>query len=167
MTSDFYLQVIEMFTVYDLFDLHFIIVMVRSSPEGKENPEILSKVCDVISDYKNSQHHNVFRKALQTIPYLKGKEGYGFVFTKNIYTYYPVGFLKDEEIYKLLYKALSELKKATEEGNREKIYDLADCLHNLPVMIAENKFSVPKNFWKNEVRYYRKKWDSNFLKSIK
>lgn len=164
MTSDFYLQVIKMFTVYDLFDLHFIIVMVRSSPEDKENPEILSKVRDVISDYKKSQHHNVFRKALQTIPSLKGKAGYDFVFTENTYTYYPNGFLKDEEIYRLLYKALSELKNVTEEGNREKIYDLADCLHNLPVMIAENRYSVPKSFLKNEVSYYCKKWDSSFLK---
>ncbi len=43
-----------MFTVYDLFDLYAIIIMVRFSPEGKENPEILAKVCDVISGYKNS-----------------------------------------------------------------------------------------------------------------
>ena len=43
------------------------------------------------------------------------------------------------------------------------ISDLSDCLHDLPVLIVENKLTIPNSFWKNEVKRYRKKWNKNFL----
>ena len=58
---------------------------------------------------------------------------------------------------------LIEMKNVVAEGSLERIIDLADCLHNLPIYISENKSIIPKMFWKNEVALYRKKWDEDFL----
>jgi len=49
--------------------------------------------------------------------------------------------------------------------NLEKSYDLVDCFHSLPIIIADNNFKVPRSYWKNFIYSYRKKWDKKFLKN--
>ena len=75
---------------------------------------------------------------------------------QNVYTYMPF-ILKDEAIYNVLISACKEMKNVIIGTNSEQIADLADCLHNLPIYIAESKGSIPKMFWQNEVAFYRKK----------
>ena len=84
------------------------------------------------------------------------------MFIENYYTYYP-SFLKNEYIYSILSAALKELLIALNEGNLEKIADLADCLHDLPIIIVENNYSIPKKFWKVFIKSYRNKWNKIFL----
>lgn len=100
--------------------------------------------------------------ALSAIPSLD-KELYKFVFVENIYSYYPVLLIRNEQINNILIESCECLLRVIREKNNEKKMDLADCLHNLPILITENKIKIPKEFWVSEVKNYRDKWDKNFL----
>ncbi len=152
-----------MLCLYDLYDLHSIFIGVRTSPHNEINIEIMSRVIGVLKNRFNDDGINQFRIALRPINSLDREGLYRFTLIDNVYCYFPLPFLKDEKIYLLLIKACEHLLKAICEKNEEKIYDLADCLHNLPIIIAENKYSIPKKYWKNEVQYYRSKWEKDFL----
>lgn len=117
---------------------------------------------DVLNISQNQYEINQFRITLRKRTALDEEELYKFVFCSNEYTYFPVS-LQDEHVHDILLNSCHYLLKAVEENNIEKIKALANCLHNLPIYIVENKHSIPKDFWKREVNYYRKKWDSTFL----
>ena len=151
-----------MLSIYDLYDLSAIFKNIRAFPEYESNNEVLLKTINVLESRLENHDMNQFRGALRSINSLD-KEKYHFAYVDNVYVYFPA-FLKEKHIYILLIECCECLLKAIEEKNTEKIADLADCLHNLPTLIADNSFSIPKNFWKNEMKYYRKKWDKNFLK---
>ena len=151
-----------MLSVYDLYDLHSILVNIRFSPCNEMNKEIILKVIHVLKN-RDCNDANQFRIALQPINALYKDELYAFTSIENKYCYFPLPFLKDEKIYTILIKACEQLLMAICEKNEKKIYDLADCLHNLPIYIVESNYSVPKKYWKNEIKYYRTKWDNNFL----
>ena len=38
--------------------------------------------------------------------------------------------------------------------NYERVVDLADCLHMLPVIIVDNNYSIPSFFWKKFIKTY-------------
>lgn len=152
-----------MISVYDLYDLHAILVNIRSSPSNEINKEVILKVINVLKNRDCSNDMNQFRIALQPIYALSQDVLYAFTSVENKYCYFPLPFLKDEKIYTVLVSACEHLLTAICAKNEEKIYDLADCLHNLPIFIVENSYSIPKKYWKNEVKYYRKKWDKDFL----
>ncbi len=153
-----------MLHVYDLYDLSKIFVYIREYPEYKLNGEIVSAVINVLENRQNNHEFNQFRIELQKIPSLD-REMYKFAFVENKYTYLPSS-LKNEYIYLVLIECCNCLLEAVQENKEEKIWALADCLHNLPIFIVENKFTIPKDYWKHEVTYYRKNWDKNFLVKI-
>lgn len=150
-----------MINEYDLYDLHAIFVSIRFSPNNDTNYDVLVNVINVLNDIDNA-NTNQFRTALRTIEKLKETEIYSFVFTENKYCYFSLPFLKNKKIYQVLICACSELVNAIKEKHTEKVIALADCLHNLPILIVENKYSIPKSFWK-EINTYRKKWNETFL----
>ena len=155
-----------MLSVYDLYDLHAILVRIRFSPEDTVNHDVISKVIGVLTDNLNNSDDcdsNQFRSAIQSIKGLENNNLYDFAYVENKYSYFPLSSLKDEKIYTVLIHCCEELLCAIENNNREQILELSDCLHNLPIYIVENKFAIPKNFWKNEIEYYRKKWNKKFL----
>jgi len=153
-----------MLNIYDLYDLHSIFVGIRFRPDYELNSLIVSKVIDVLNSRHINNECNQLRKAIRSIAHLDYSL-YGFSLTDNVYTYLP-SFLKDEKAYTLLDECCEYLLKVINDGNKEKIIDLADCLHNMPIMIAENKYVVPMHYMKNEVSHYRKKWNSDFLRKL-
>lgn len=152
-----------MLSVYDLYDLHAIFVNIRFSPCNEMNETVILKVIDVLKNRDSIIYGNKFRIAIQPINALYQNELYAFTSSENEHTYYPIGYLKDERIYTVLIKACEQLLIAVREKNEKKIYDLADCLHNLPIYILEKNYSIPKRYWIFEIGYYRRKWDKNFL----
>jgi len=60
-------------------------------------------------------------------------------------------------------KICDELVSVLQLKNFDLAYDLADAIHCLPNIIAENNFTIPKSYWKSHVQYYRNKWDKDFL----
>ena len=153
-----------MLHIYDLYDLHSIFINIRFCPEHETNSQILEKTIGVLEDRYNNHEVNQFRTALRSIDSLD-KELYTFAFVENIYTYFPA-IIKNESIYLALRESCKYLLKAVQEKNKEKIIDLADCLHDLPIIIAENHFSIPKSYWKIYIDPYRKKWDKDFMKLL-
>lgn len=155
-----------MLSVYDLYDLHAILVRIRFSPEDAVNYDIMLKVIDVLTDNHNNFDNcdsNQFRFAIQSIKRLEKNDLYDFAYVENKYSYFPLPPLKDERIYAVLIRSCKELLFAIEKNEKEQVLDLSDCLHNLPVFIVENKFTIPKHFWKKEIKHYRKKWNNRFL----
>ena len=152
-----------MLSIYDLYDLHAIFVRIRFSPEDDKNYEIVSKVIGVLADNRGSSEANQFRIDLRSINGLENNALYDFVYVDNKYTYYPLSWLKEERIYEVLSSCCKEMLRVITKNNTECVAELADCLHNLPILIVENKLTIPKTFWKNEVKLYRKKWNKHFL----
>ena len=150
-----------MLSVYDLYDLSGIFKNIRAFPEYHLNDKVLENTLLVLQTGQQEYIFNQFRFAISSIPDLD-KDVYAFAFVENYYTHFP-SFLKDETILLLLQEACRCLLQIVKTNNSERVVDLADCLHNLPVDIAENRFRVPKYFWKTVVKNYRKKWDENFL----
>ena len=155
-----------MINIYDLYDLYAVFTRIRFCPDHPLNEKILGNIISVL-DNRDSGEINQIRKAVNAAGKLQDDDTFSFAENENIYTYIPFYF-KPEDTYipAVLLCACEELKKAVVDGNREKVYDLADCLHNLPIYIAESKGSIPKMFWKNEVAFYRKKWNKRFLTEI-
>ena len=116
---------------------------IRQNPEYELNKEVITKTINVLKNWQNNQKMNQIRTALQSISSLD-IEAYNFVYVNNLYTYFP-SYLKNENIYIMLIEALECLLIAIEEKNIEKIIDLADCLHNLPISLVENHFLYLKN----------------------
>ena len=153
-----------MINTYDLYDLYAVFIGIRSHPDHPLNGTIIDRIISVLND-RESDKFNQIRKVIQSIGELQKDDIYSFASTENVYTYIPF-ILKDEAIYNVLISACKEMKNVIIGTNSEQIADLADCLHNLPIYIAESKGSIPKMFWQNEVAFYRKKWNKRFLAEI-
>lgn len=153
-----------MFSNYDLYDLYEVFLCIRQYPNYELNNIVMDKVREAIVNYTNTYStNNIIRFSLKPIENLD-KDIYKFVYIENYYTYVPF-LLKDMHTYNILDASCKALSDAIRECNELKIVDLADCLHNLPISIAEHK-AIPKCFWKQEIVAFRNKWDKNFLKKI-
>ncbi len=150
-----------MINTYDLYDLYAVFVGIRSHPDHPLNGAIMDRIIRVLND-RESGEINQIRKAVHSAGKLQNDDIYCFANTENVYTYIPF-ILKEETVYSVLLSSCEEMKHVVTEGDLERIIDLADCLHNLPIYISENKSIIPKMFWKNEATFYRKKWDEDFL----
>ena len=153
------------FTNYDLYDLYAVFVLIRAYPDDKANALAVDAVKEVV-DAPQGQfgHTNAIRSRLGNIPELD-REKWFFIDTQNVYTYMPP-ILKEERAYALLSACLAEMQEAVTVGNPDRIYDLADALHNIPLILAKEKkdqFRVIKQM----ISYvYRPKWNKDFLKGI-
>ena len=150
---------------FDLHDIHAVFICIRSCPEHPANEVVINRILSDLREKDDSWEPNRIRKIIQSCGACQDKDGvYGFALTENAYSYVPMTVLKDDRIYDVLIASFEEMQRALNEGNIVKIYDLADCLHNLPILLTDNKYRIPKTFWENEVRYYRSKWNGLFLK---
>lgn len=154
-----------MLSTYNLYDLHYIFVLIRAYPDAPVNGEVLACVIDALSGGSDFGADDVIRGALRRAKGISSDGPYSFAFTANVYSYHPHAFLKDGGVCACLIHAAEELRRTLDKGCTERIYDLADALHNLPVLITENGGSIPEYFWECEVKHYRKKWDKTFLKA--
>ena len=144
-----------MLSVYDLYDLHAILVRIRFSPDDAINYDIMLKVMDVLTNNRDNFDPNQFRLAIQSVNGLRNNNLYDFAYVENKYSYFPLSPLKDEKIYSVLVRACEEMLCVIEEHNKEHILDLSDCLHNLPLLIVEHHLTIPESYWNNEIKYYR------------
>ncbi len=152
-----------MFSVFDLHDISAVFTIIRGNIKYQENAIVLKQILEVFANRSQCHSHNQIRASLKKVENLDNSL-YFFVKTLNVYSYTP-GFLKDERIYRVLVVAIKELLQLIENKQWRQAVDLADCLHNLPIDIADNKFLFPEKFWINEAAYYRKLWNPCFLKN--
>ena len=150
-------------TNYDLYDIYAVFVLIRAYPEDKTNALAVAAVREVV-DAPQAQFGstNAIRSRLGHISELD-REKWFFVDTQNVYTYMPP-ILKDERAYAILSACLAEMQEAVTVGNPERIYDLADALHNIPLILAEGKKDQLRVI-KQMISYvYRPKWNKDFLR---
>ncbi len=101
-----------MLSVYDLYDLHTILVNIRFFPENRVNKSVIKKVVDVLQGRYDSYDANKFRVALKEIDSLDKDELFAFAIVENIYCYFPFPFLKDQRGYTVLISACEQLLSA-------------------------------------------------------
>ncbi len=146
--------------------MHAVFANIRSHPENPINEKAVSCIIDFINNNREANGEiDGLRTAIAEFISMDSEGVYAFAKTQNVYTYIG-SILKDEYIYAVLSAACEELIKVIKTQNSAQIADLADCLHNLPIMLAENNYKIPRRFWKNEVKLYRKTWNKDFLKGM-
>ncbi len=146
----------------DLQDLYAVFVNIRSDPGNPKNAEIVKAASDGLKDRNSKGGCNAFRVALRPLGDLG--EPYRFVSVDNVYTYFP-GILKNPVYYDFLADACDELASVIGSGNLERVEDLADALHNIPILLTDPEMkSLPKQIRKYDLKFYRDKWDKTFLR---
>ena len=150
---------------YDLYDLYAVFVLIRAYPEDKANALAVAAVREVV-DAPQGQfgRTSAIRSRLGNIPELD-REKWFFVDTQNVYTYMPP-ILRDEGAYAILSACLTEMQEAMATGNTNRVYDLADAIHNIPIILTKGGDSVCADIAREISYVYRKKWNEGFLKSL-
>ncbi|MBR6935184.1 MAG: hypothetical protein IKH41_06815 [Clostridia bacterium] len=141
----------------DLYDIGFALSIIRNTISEKNNSIIVSKIISVLESEKTDD--NQIRKAISSIEGINN-ELWNFAFHNNVYVVHQL--VKNISLYSLLIKVMKDLESQLLNEEYEKAYDLLDCFHCLPTIIADNNLIIPKSFWNTNVRIYREKWDSNF-----
>ena len=73
-----------------------------------------------------------------------------------------------QDLCKILFNALLEIRMLGNEGKAEQAADVADAFHNLPIYLWSDKFSL--NFFRNFLEEYRQKYQEvgcyNYVKML-
>ena len=146
---------------YDLYDMSFALILIRSDIRSRSNIPVLARMIGVL-EAKEATEDNQIRRALSSIAGLD-RERWLFVYHNNVYVNCRI--LKRKSVYDLLIKSFRELERVLRDGEYDRADALADALHCLPEMIADNDFRIPKTFWKVHIKSYRDKWDGDFLRA--
>lgn len=144
----------------DLYDITFCLTIIRNNIYEKSNSKIILQMIKVL-ETKNKTDDNQIRAAVSLVEGLE-YERWSFVYHRNVYVNHQI--LNDDNIYVLLIKLFKSLICELNKEEFDKAYDLIDCFHCLPEMLADNNFIIPKSFWNTFVKCYRDKWDNSFLR---
>ena len=152
-------------TPYDLHDIYAVFLLIRACPTDDDNALAIATIKELVDAERGDfSRANAVRVCLGRIPDLD-REKWFFIDTMNVYTWMPP-VIRDETVYAILSACLAEMLTALRIGDRERIYDLADAIHNIPVILAEGKNDKLRAI-KREISYcYRPKWNRDFLKAL-
>ena len=150
---------------YDFYDIHFVLTMLRAKPEKEYNIEIIKAVLEVLStpQVDNTIDDNIIRKRLRTIEIID-KEDLCWVFVDNIYTY-GQKIIKDERCYSFLANGFQMMLEHASSGDFQRLEDLADALHNVPIFFAEGCKNFKKAV-KIQFLHYNKTYSIDLLKKL-
>ena len=150
---------------FDFYDMYAVLVAFRANPRCVQNTAITKSVISAIETPQkdNTIEDNSIRKALAGLEDID-QNFYRWIHTKNIYTY-GHRIIKDALAYQIMTVSFSELLRCLNNGNFDQFQDLADALHNVPIILAD-KTRNTKRLIKKEISWYRKKWDKSFLKEF-
>ena len=150
---------------FDFYDIHSVLVMLRAKPENEYNIDIVKAVLEVLStpQVDNTIDDNVIRKKLRAIETIE-KEDFCWVYVDNIYTY-GCRIIKDEMCYEFLAKGFQMMLEYAESGELQRLEDLADALHNIPIFFADGCKNFKKAV-KIQFAHYDKTYKINLLKEL-
>ncbi|MBQ3528623.1 MAG: hypothetical protein IJA52_08750 [Clostridia bacterium] len=150
---------------YDFYDIHFVLIMLREYPEKPYNAQIIQNIIQILSEPQigNSLDDNNIRKNLRTIETIE-KENFRWVFVDNIYTY-GLKVIKDRFCYSFLEKAFRKLLECAVNEDYEQLEILADALHNVPILFAEDCKNFKKAV-KIQFAQYNSIYKANLLKEL-
>ena len=152
-------------TNYDFYDIYWSIVLMRSDGLGYDYA-VTKAIKDTIDAEQtdNVVEFNKIRSVLSDITALNEYKKWEWRLTKNVYTY-GVKVIKNEFSYQILSAMFEELLDCLKEPDEEQINDLKDALHNIPIILAEERKYTKKHIVREIVRY-RVKWNKYFLKNL-
>ena len=73
----------EMISIYDLYDLHSILVGIRFAPQSRINKAVVSKAIEVLENRHKNNDFNQFRKAIHSIALLDDNKLYDWAEVEN------------------------------------------------------------------------------------
>ena len=150
---------------FDFYDIHSVLVMLRAKPENEYNIDIVKAVLEVLStpQVDNTIDDNVIRKKLRAIETIE-KEDFRWVYVDNIYTY-GWRIIKDEMCYEFLAKGFQMMLEHIESQDFQRLADLSDALHNIPIFFADGCKNLKKEV-KIEFSHYNKTYSADLLKEL-
>ncbi len=152
-------------TNYDFYDIYWSIVLMRSDGLGYDYA-VSKAIKDTIDAEQkdNIVEFNKIRSVLSDIQELKEYKKWQWILTKNVYTY-GVKIIKDDFAYQILSAMFEELLDSLKEPNEERINDLKIALHNIPIILADERKRIKKHIAR-EISFYRNKWNKHFLEKL-
>ena len=152
-------------TNYDFYDIYWSIVLMRSDGLGYDYAVSKAMKDTIDAEQKdNIVEFNKIRSVLSDIQELKEYKKWQWILTKNVYTY-GVKIIKDDFAYQILSAMVEELLDSLKEPNEERINDLKIALHNIPIILADERKRIKKHIAR-EISFYRNKWNKYFLKNL-
>lgn len=150
---------------YDFHDIYAVLTAIRSNPQAVYNYEIINAICAVFSEKQASDciESNIIRNALKNIKNID-QDLFHWVYIDNVYTYVD-RIIKDEFYYSFLLNSFSFLSFYAQNKDYDRLYDLADALHNIPIFIADGCKNFKKSV-KEQVCYYNKKYKTNLWQEL-
>lgn len=150
---------------YDLYDIYAILCVIRLYPMASENEKIVQALLDIIKAKQtdNCIMDNIVRRTLASMDLYD--EHWEWIKTFNTYSY-GVRIIKDIEKYNMLFNLLAELSDSIASKNKDRIYDCADALHNVPIILADGKKKIKRQILL-EIESYAHKWNPLIYQSIK
>lgn len=145
---------------YDFYDLHAVIVCVRSSPNDKHLIPVLNRIAELIEapHPNNGIESNIVRKAIRKCS-TADIESMSFANTDNVYTA-NIRIIKNPVYYKILSKIFRELADSMSLSS-ERTTAAADSFHNIPLLLADE--IKPKKAITIAIKEYRARYSPNFL----
>ena len=150
---------------YDFYDIHSLLVGIRCRPDAPYNFEMIRTVYNVLSapQETNAIESNVIRAALRQIDNID-KELYRWVYAENVYTY-GWKIIKDKLCYSVLSRAFLKMLECAEREERDRLEDLADALHNIPIFFADGCKGFRKEI-RIQFNNYNKKYQADLWKEL-
>ena len=150
---------------YDFHDIHSILTMLRAEPEKEYNTQIIASILKILSEPQidNTVDDNIIRKQLRCIDSLD-KDFFRWVYVDNIYTY-GLNFIKEDFCYSFLEKGFSKLLECAKNQDYKQLEALADALHNIPIIFAEDCKNFKKTV-KIQFAQYDSIYKTNLLKEL-
>ena len=149
----------------ELYDLRWIITLIRQDPEPKIYIHYLKKVIDAINNGKEAIQPNNIRNSLSSIVDPNDLV-WGFVFIENFETR-PAKIIKKPMITGFLVELLNNIVELLSESNHKQAFSLLDLSQALVQILAEYNGMITKSFWKHGIIKYCKEWNSTFLLKYK
>lgn len=144
-----------MITQNELIDLSFCLVLIRGNIRAAENIPVLESLIALLQNTAEPITNNTIR---QTLAKLNGL-GQAWAFCRHENVYVKTVVYKNSGVLVLLCKNLVRLKELLQLKQFEQATDLADALHTLPEVIAENGGYVSRRYFKAFARPYQQKWN--------
>ena len=144
----------------DLYDLSAVLTMIRNDVQNEVNSIVLREMLQILKSPSMLCTENQIRHSVRTVCNIDVGR-WNFAYVDNYYTYCKI--LKNNFLYHVLVEICAEIKWLLDEKKYSQAYDLVDVTHCLPIIIADNSFSIPRSYWKIYMRVYRQKWDKRFL----
>ena len=150
---------------YDFYDIYAVLLFFRNDPSNTLNLKITKKIQSLLESPQvdNVIESNIIRRSIAEIENLDIDQ-LAWIQANNVYTY-GQKVIKEKIAYHILSAGFAELLVCLKDENYKRFEDLADALHNVPIILSESPRNGLKRI-KIEISTYRKEWNNSFLKDI-